>query len=415
MLKRLFDAVSQRYSLVELGDASCPIRVLAALPRAGDTAGPGWLPPAARPGSRRAPLGRGLTAEAAALSCLGEAVELVSACAWGNEEIAEATLDDVSDEALTLAELLLVSARQYKQRDIWNARHAGVMHLPASVDPKTPQAWLPARRPADGAIRLVPANYALIGYGHEEGALAYAGNSNGCAAGETAQAASVAGFLELVERDATSIWWYGQHRRPMVDASDLPFAREVNRWLTQLGRTCHFIDISGDLGIPVVAAVSTNTDGSGVTLGFAARFDGEAAVEAALSELCQQVLVGCLRAPVADDRSQEGCRGRSGLNSAQLPFLTGHRQGCLADLQPAIAAAPTVHHCIELCARHGLELLVLDLTRQAIGIPVVRVIVPGLRHTLPGFAPGRLYDVPARLGWERQPQEDDMNPLPLVG
>ena len=46
-----------------------------------------------------------------------------------------------------------------------------------------------------------------------------------------------------------------------------------------------------------------------------------------------------------------------------------------------------------------MEMLVLDQTREEIGLPVVKVIVPGLRHFWARFAPGRLYDVPARLGW----------------
>jgi ribosomal protein S12 methylthiotransferase accessory factor len=69
---------------------------------------------------------------------------------------------------------------------------------------------------------------------------------------------------------------------------------------------------------------------------------------------------------------------------------------------------------VEILARHQLEALVLDLTRPEIGFPVARVIVPGLRHFHPRFAPGRLYDVPVRLGWLEKPlQEDELNPIPV--
>jgi ribosomal protein S12 methylthiotransferase accessory factor len=45
---------------------------------------------------------------------------------------------------------------------------------------------------------------------------------------------------------------------------------------------------------------------------------------------------------------------------------------------------------------------------------VVKVIVPGLRHFWPRFGPGRLYEVPARLGWLTQPlTEQQMNQVPL--
>ena len=44
-----------------------------------------------------------------------------------------------------------------------------------------------------------------------------------------------------------------------------------------------------------------------------------------------------------------------------------------------------------------------------------RTIVPGLRHYKPRFAPGRLYDVPVRLGWRQEPlEETQLNPVPLV-
>jgi oxazoline/thiazoline synthase len=45
-------------------------------------------------------------------------------------------------------------------------------------------------------------------------------------------------------------------------------------------------------------------------------------------------------------------------------------------------------------------------------VPVARVIVPGLRHFYRRFAPGRLYDVPVKLGWiDRSVRESDLNPL----
>ena len=45
--------------------------------------------------------------------------------------------------------------------------------------------------------------------------------------------------------------------------------------------------------------------------------------------------------------------------------------------------------CVKLVKRFGLDFLVLDQTRPDIQVPVVRVIVPGLRHFYCRFAPGR--------------------------
>jgi oxazoline/thiazoline synthase len=68
--------------------------------------------------------------------------------------------------------------------------------------------------------------------------------------------------------------------------------------------------------------------------------------------------------------------------------------------------------CVNLAKRHGLDFLVLDQTRPDIEVPVVRVIVPGLRHFYRRFAPGRLYDVPVKLGLRDRPlSENELNPL----
>ena len=54
----------------------------------------------------------------------------------------------------------------------------------------------------------------------------------------------------------------------------------------------------------------------------------------------------------------------------------------------------------------------LDQTRPDVDVPVVRVLVPGLRHFYKRFGPGRLYDVPVQTGPARQPlREDELTPF----
>ena len=47
-----------------------------------------------------------------------------------------------------------------------------------------------------------------------------------------------------------------------------------------------------------------------------------------------------------------------------------------------------VDACVRCHAKAGLDFLVLDQTRPDIDVPVVRVIVPGMRHFYRRFAPG---------------------------
>ncbi|WP_341752025.1 MULTISPECIES: hypothetical protein [unclassified Candidatus Tisiphia] len=43
-----------------------------------------------------------------------------------------------------------------------------------------------------------------------------------------------------------------------------------------------------------------------------------------------------------------------------------------------------------------------------------KVIVSGLRHFGRSFSPGRLFDVPVKMGWIKQPTlEKDINPYPI--
>ncbi len=71
-----------------------------------------------------------------------------------------------------------------------------------------------------------------------------------------------------------------------------------------------------------------------------------------------------------------------------------------------------IRSCVRLAAARGLEVLVLDQTRPDIGLPVARVVVPGMRHFWRRLAPGRLYDVPVELGWLPRPlTESEMNPI----
>ena len=68
--------------------------------------------------------------------------------------------------------------------------------------------------------------------------------------------------------------------------------------------------------------------------------------------------------------------------------------------------------CVDAVRRAGLDFMVLDQTRPDIGVPVARVIVPGMRHFYRRFAPGRLYDVPVKLGWlDRPTPESELNPI----
>ena len=60
------------------------------------------------------------------------------------------------------------------------------------------------------------------------------------------------GFMELVERDATAIWWYNRLNRPGVDLASfgLGYLTELAAHYDSLERDLWALDLTHDLGIP---------------------------------------------------------------------------------------------------------------------------------------------------------------------
>ncbi len=212
------------------------------------------------------------------------------------------------------------------------------------------------------------------------------------------------GLLELVERDACAIAWYARARRPAIDLASFPgqpFAAAQAGFAAR-GKALHVLDLRVDTELPVARAVSHDRD-SGLATRFAlgCHLDPRIAVSRALSELAQLEL----EEPAAD----------AALGAELFAAQSIHEQPWLqpAD-QPAVAAADLP----DLTAADvdaELDACVLDQTRPEVGFPVVRVVVPGLRHFWRRLAPGRLYDVPVTLGWADRPlREDELNPLSVL-
>jgi len=73
-----------------------------------------------------------------------------------------------------------------------------------------------------------------------------------------------------------------------------------------------------------------------------------------------------------------------------------------------------VRYLVELGRARGIDTLILDQTRADVGLPVVRAIMPGMRHFWARRAPGRLYDLPVQMGSiERAHVEAELNPMPM--
>jgi ribosomal protein S12 methylthiotransferase accessory factor len=382
-----------------------------------------WLRRDLRSGSA----GKGITDLQARASGLCEALERHSGVFRGDEPRRRARFTDLGDSAIHPNDCMRFSDRQFADRAAWNARKSSFQFVPVSFDPQAEVEWTPLWSLTRQEVRYLPTALCYFAYPEPDEKFFCIGCSNGCAAGNTLEEAILQGFLELVERDAVACWWYSRVRRPAVDLGSFgePYLAQLSGYLGERGRDLWVLDLMNDLGIPVCAALSRRTDGpERIMLGLGAHLDSRIAVLRAVTELNQMlawVLPGengkqPARTDVLDDLETLDWLQNATLENQPylVPEAGAQRPAAAFPRQWTEDVKDDVLLCQAVVERHGLEMLVLDQTRSDIGLPVVKVVVPGLRHFWARFAPGRLYDVPVKLGWLPQPlREEELNPTPM--
>ncbi|MET7478877.1 TOMM precursor leader peptide-binding protein [Streptomyces sp. NPDC005648] len=378
-----------------------------------------------RAGLRALSGGKGLDPAEARVSALGEAVERHSGTRHGDEPVVRDTWRGLGETAVHPNDCQLYHSRQFADRAAWNAHGSHFQYVPRPFDADRPTEWTPVWSLTHGRQRLLPTS--LLYFDHGAGAAdGLHADSNGNAAGSSPEDALLQGFLELVERDAVALWWYNRTRQPGVDLDAFggPETDRFREGCARLGRELWVLDLTSDFGIPVLAALSRRTGAptEDVVFGFGAHFDPRVALRRALTELGQMLPAVLPRRPDGtgygiDD--PDACHWWRSATTANQPYLAA---------EPSISRrTPTswefterddlfgdVCAVVESVRARGLELLVLDQTRPDVGLPVVKVIVPGLRHFWARLAPGRLYDVPVALGRLKRPTPYEcLNPVPL--
>ncbi|WP_052850142.1 TOMM precursor leader peptide-binding protein [Streptomyces avicenniae] len=158
----------------------------------------------------------------------------------------------------------------------------------APFDPDRPIPWLHGYSLRDERPVLVPAR--LVHYGAGLAADNFVFEcSNGCATGGHPAEAVLHGLLELVERDAFLVAWYGRRTPGRIDLASCrtPAIRAALDRAALLGYDVHAYDTRADLPVPVVTALAVRRDGGPGLLSFgaAAGFDPEQTVAGALGEV----------------------------------------------------------------------------------------------------------------------------------
>lgn len=368
--------------------------------------------------------GKGRTRIQAQVSGLCEAIERYSGVYRDPQPHAlQASYRELgSERAIHPYEVLLYSQKQYAHRHEWNAQLDAPFNLVTDpFDEDIRIQWTPVWSLTNNRAKYIPSAYCY--YGHPDMHYFFCGSdSNGCAAGNTPEEAILQGFLELAERDAVAMWWYNRLRYPGVDLASFntPYFQQLQAFYAQINRSLWVLDLTSDLGVPTFVAVSgrLNREVEDIVVGFGAHLDASIAIMRALTEANQFLPSVMMENPDGTTRYTLDKGAIKWFQTAKMatehyllpddkrPFRTAadYRNMTSADLSHEVMT------CVEMARRVGLETFVLDQTLPDIGLNVFRVIVPGIRHFWRRLAPGRLYDVPVRMGWLAAPvAEEDLN------
>lgn len=339
--------------------------------------------------------GKGYTETAAMVSCLCEAIERWSACWRGDEPLLLATVAELQPYTVSPAAVQHFAPQQLQ----WPEDTPALGPVP---DTLVVNRWLPAWSLTHQERRYVPADMVLYNLPVTGDGRAAVFDSNGMAAGSTMPEAILQGLLELIERDAVAIWWFNRLQRPEVP---LALMQDHEWWQQQwerlmvAGWQVQLLDLTIDTGVYVIAAVGEYA-GAYLT-GYGCHYSLKEAMLRAFTELIQ---IQAIMAPV---RPPEGL---------ETDYLRSHAAAKRFDA--AVVKGTAEEMCAQLIAglqTIQIETIVVDCTRPDAGLPVVKVLAPGLRAFRPRFGAGRLYEVPVALGLREEVQAyQALTPMWLV-
>ena len=323
------------------------------------------------------------TPEHARLKLLMESAERQAAMFYGTETL----------YVRTLREYALVSGALEQGAPPQLPRPA---HAEMRNHPQGEIGWVEARSILHGERVLLPANRVYLDYREPDDRYFHLADTNGCSAHLSYPDALSNALLEVIERDAVGIWWHRRAERPVLTATDWPELALLSDAQDEANRTMWLLDLTHDLGVPVVAALSSNASGGEIYVGAAAAGTLRDAARKAAEEMISFWFWDQHTGNVGNRAAwlqQASVESEPWLRPAALPA------NCTQCDPPSPLAtdALSLSHVLD---HAGFSPLQVDLTRPWLGIPACRVFVPGLCDLHGRAASMRLRNLPERLHWK---------------
>lgn len=205
---------------------------------------------------------------------------------------------------------------------------------------------------------------------------------NGASAGNCVEEAICQGLCEVVERHVSSVISSKNVKTPGIDLNSVsdPLVKELIEKFLRAGIMLFASDFTLNMGIPSIGVLaydpSTFPEKSEIVWTAGTTPDPEKALNRALTEVAQ----------LAGDFNSGSNYVASGL--PKFKALSDAGFVCHPDTRVEISSLPDLSHanirvevenCIDAVARSGMEVLAIDVTHPALGIPACYTIIPGAR------------------------------------
>ncbi len=314
--------------------------------------------------------GKGVTPDQAKASAVMEALERYCAEQREDDEVVYGTYQQAKENGLTVNpyELILpINKTGYVEG--------------AQI------AWVEGFEMFRGESIWVPACEAFYPYYPDGDLQLYRFHTNGLAAGNTMEEAILHSLFELIERDAWSIAEFNEHANAdiIVDNPDSVPYKLIEKF-RESGVEIHLKDLTSDIGIPTIGAAADDVrtkDPELLTIGVGTHLNPEIACIRALTEVAQSrtthkhgLKINAQLQKKTIDMGYEKIKAINRMwysdqsNKIKLSEIPDNStEYVLDDIEIVLG---------RLVDRGFDTVAVVDLTRPEIGVPVVRMVVPGL-------------------------------------
>lgn len=313
--------------------------------------------------------GKGLTPTLAKVSALMESVEI-----WHAENV-----------ALPITRCRLAEMAATLPYDIFQVPLMGrtFLHRDLVLD------WIPAFAPTTVTPTFLPRE--LVAFGAVRPRWrppVFLTTSNGLASGNALAEALLHGLCEIIERDAAYQWRHASDRHQTeVDGQsiDADSIRTILSDLAAGGMVTQIYYATRDIKVPVFVAHVHATARPYFMVGYGCHPDKTIAVSRAITEAAQG-RVGYMSGLRDDLAEMPACAYDDGVKRSEGSTLLDFRAIPSHSDDDCVSDCKTIIDCIERVT--NLPVVIADLTKTEVGIPVLKAVAPGLAP-LEGFANGQ--------------------------